>query len=247
MTSTLTKSAPVVAVVGARDGVGKTALAINLVSALSSTSPGVLVDFDMHFGGVESALQIRPEFRIDDAVRKLSSRSKSNIETFLADHHGGFGVLCAPTNPIVADQLQTTDVFGVLERLSALSRPTIIDTAGGLNEYVLGSVERASHTVIVSGTDVGSVRATRRLLDTWTQLGIEARQLRLVLTQPRGNQRLTASDISGVLGYPSAVVIPHSEALSASIDAGMPIFLSNHRSKVSKVFLQLAESIGVTS
>ncbi len=240
---------PVVAIVGARDGAGKTTVAVNLASAMSTVSlsssrmPGVLVDFDVHFGGVESALQVRPEFRVDDAVRKLSSRSKSTVETFLAGHHGGFGVLCAPTNPIVADQLQPPDVFGVLERLTALSRPTIIDTAGGLNEYALGSVERASHTFVVSGTDVGSVRATRKLIDTWTQLGIDVPQLGLVLTQPPGRQRLSASDIREVIGHPVVAVIPHSEALAASLDAGVPLVLSDRRSKPSKVFVRLAESV----
>lgn len=237
--------APVVAVVGARDGLGKTAIAVNVAATLALDAPSVLIDLDMHFGGVESALGVHPESRIDDAVRRLSSRTASSPETFLTAHPTGVNVLCAPENPIVADQLHTGDVFALVDRLRALGQPVVVDTSGGLNEYSLGSVERASRTILVSGSDVASVRATRRLFDTWTELQIDTSRVMLVLSlvqDPFRHRRLTIPDIEHVIGHPVDCVLPYSDALAASLDLGDPIVSLRGRSRIAKVFAQLTRT-----
>lgn len=234
---------PVVAVVAARDGAGKTAIAVNLAAVFARAGGSVLVDLDLHFGGVESALRVEPDARVDEAVRKLSSRSRASVESFLAPHSCGVGVLCAPISPIVADQLRPTDVFAVVDKVCALGKPVVLDTSGGLGEYALGATERASHTIVVSRTDVSSVRATRKLLDTWTQLQIEPRTPLLVLGQPPGRQSLTTSDIEGIIGLPVSSVVPFADAVSVSADVGVPFVESDRNSKIAKSMVHFAESL----
>lgn len=233
---------PIVAVVGAKDGVGKTSLAVNLATVLARGDGSILVDLDLHFGGVESALRVQPDSRLDDAVRKLSSRSRVQPESFLAAHPSGIEVLCAPMNPVAADLLVTSDVFSIVERMCSLNKPVVIDTCGGLGEYALGAAERATHAVLVSRTDVASVRATRKLLDTWSQLGIDAGDVKLVINLSPVRHALTVSDVEGVVGLPAAAVIPFSEALSTSTDVGVPFVESDRNSKVARTIVKFAES-----
>ena len=60
----------VVAVMSPKGGVGKTTVATNLAVGLAKTAPMgvVIVDLDLQFGDVASALNVDPEHTITDAV-----------------------------------------------------------------------------------------------------------------------------------------------------------------------------------
>ncbi len=145
-----TRKAPVVAVVSPKGGNGKTTVSSSLAVALGRRHETVLVDLDVHFGDVEYALRFHPIHRLDDAVRRLQENSKVDLSSLLATHPTGVEALCAPSNPVEADRIEPAEAFAVVDRLIELGRPVVLDTAGGISDYTLGALDRATHIVLVS-------------------------------------------------------------------------------------------------
>ena len=213
----------VLTVVSPKGGCGKTTVAVNLAVALARHEPVSLIDLDVQFGDVEYALRLHPVHRMNDAVRKIAVDPTFDLEALLASHPTGVSVLCAPSNPVDADVVDVAGAMKVLDHFVKTGRPMVIDTAAGINEFTLGALERASHYVLVTGTDVASVHAAHKLIETMTELRFDLERLRLVVNRSTLRTGLTVSDVEAVLGTPSSLRIPDDPAVSASMNAGSPI------------------------
>ena len=90
-----------VSVVSPKGGVGKTTVATNLAVGLAQRVPNstVLVDLDVQFGDVASALDLEPEHFLADAVHATAKRDSMVLKTFLTQHRSGLYVICAPARP----------------------------------------------------------------------------------------------------------------------------------------------------
>lgn len=235
--------APVVAVVSPKGGSGKTTVAANLAVALALRGPVVLVDLDLYAGDVEYALGLRPEHRIDDLVRKVSANEPVDPAMMLAAHPSGVGALCAPDNPVVADQLPATDTLAAIDRCIALGRPTVIDTGSGIGPFVLGALDRASHVVVVGGTDVSPVQAARKMMLVMARTAVSAEQVHVVVNRAAPRLGLTLADVETVLGRPASLTIPDLTAIRVCSNSGVPITVSAPGSRVARSFLSFADSI----
>lgn len=213
----------VLAVVSPKGGCGKTTVAVNLAVALAHREPVSLVDLDVQFGDVEYALRVHPVHRIDDAVRRLAIDPNVDLDALMVPHPSGVAVLCAPANPVDADVVDVGGAMRVLDYFVKVGRPLVIDTAAGINDFTLGALERATHYVVVTGTDVASVHAAHKLIETMGELRFDLRQMRLVINRSTLRTGLTVADVEAVLGAPAALRIPDDPAVAASMNSGCPI------------------------
>jgi pilus assembly protein CpaE len=233
---------PVVVVVSPKGGSGKTTVATNLAVAMSANSTAVvMMDLDVHFGDVEVALGLDPLYRLDDAV--LRSAGTGDMDHLLTPHRSGVAVLCSPSDPVAADHLDPDGVMQVLDRLVALGRPVVVDTSAGITEFTLGALDRASAVVVVSSTDVPSVRGARKLLDTMVPLGLDHSSVHLVINRSTARNGLTAADVESTLGLTAEARVPDDRALAAAMNAGAPLMASHPKATPSQVFARLAVSV----
>ena len=86
----------VIAVVSAKGGVGKTTIATNLAVGLAQDSPlgVVLIDADMQFGDVATALSLAPSRTLPDLVSGVVPNDTMVLKTYLTPHPSGFYVVC---------------------------------------------------------------------------------------------------------------------------------------------------------
>jgi len=234
--------APVVAVVSPKGGNGKTTVASNLAVSLARRAPSIIVDLDVHFGDVEFALRMRPVHRLDDVVAAVRD-SRTDIEGLLAPHPSGLEVLCAPHDPVVADRLDPQEVMAAVDALRESDRPLVLDTAGGISEYTLGALDRATHIVLVSGTDVPSIQAGRKLIDSLRSLGMPLDLVRLVVNRSTTQVGLTPADVEAVLGLPATLLVPERQSLAAAMNAGTPVTESSPHCPIAVAFHRFADSI----
>ena len=248
MTSLESPRAPVLAVVSPKGGNGKTTTAVNMAVSLGQLAPSVLVDLDVSFGDVEYALRLHPLHRLDDVVRRVGENPSTDIDLLLTPYSSGLGVLCSPGNPVVADELSVEVAFQVVDRIVAMGRPVVFDTGAGIGDYVLGALDRATHTLLVSGTDVASVQAGRKLLDTMTQMGLDLGSVKLVVNRSNSRSGLTVSDVEAVLGLSASLRIPEAPRMAAAMNEGVPVAASGsvpHAAESYKLFA--AELLGSVS
>lgn len=236
-------TAPVVAVVSPKGGNGKTTVSSSLAVAMGRRRPTILVDLDVHFGDVEYALRFHPVYRLDDAVRRVHDNQRADLQAMLASHPSGVDALCAPSNPVEADRIAPQDAFAVVDRLIELGRPVVLDTAGGISDYTLGALDRATHVVLVSGTDVPSVQAGRKLIDTMARLEMSMANLKLVVNRSTTKVGLSVRDVEAVLGMSAALEVPEHPSIAAAMNQGSPVTESSPQGSVAKVFCEFADQI----
>jgi pilus assembly protein CpaE len=210
--------------------------------SLARHTPTVIVDLDVHFGDVEYALRMRPVHRLDDVVAHIAT-GRTDIEGLLAPHPSGLDILCAPNDPVAADRLDPHAVFEAVDHLIALGRPVVLDTAGGISDYSLGALDRATHIVLVCGTDVPSIQAGRKLLDTMRTLEMSLDRVHLVVNRSTAQVGLTVDDVTRVLELEPALLVPDHASLAAGMNAGSPVTESSPKSAIAAAFDDFAGEI----
>ncbi|MHA7208940.1 AAA family ATPase [Arthrobacter sp. MDT1-65] len=231
----------VIAVVSPKGGAGKTTVASNLAVGLAATAPHgtVLVDLDLQFGDVASALSISPEHSVADVVHGPARRDTMVLKSFLSAHPTGLYALCAPSTPDTAEQMTGDDIAHLIEQLAGQYRFVVIDTAPGLSDHTLAAMDKATDFVFVSGMDVPSVRGMRKEFDVLAELGMVPLKRHVVLNaaDPRGGVSL--EDVKATLGVGVDVIIPSSRALRLSTNQGIPLLQRKARDRASKALRAL--------
>ncbi len=85
-----------ITVVSPKGGVGKTTVSTNLAVGLAGAAPQstVVVDLDIQFGDVATALALTPEYTLPDAVHGRASEDTMVLKTFLTQHPSGLYAVC---------------------------------------------------------------------------------------------------------------------------------------------------------
>ncbi|MBE0008811.1 MULTISPECIES: AAA family ATPase [unclassified Arthrobacter] len=242
----------VIAVVSPKGGAGKTTVASNLAVGLAAAAPHatVLVDLDLQFGDVASALTIAPDHSVTDAVHGPARRDTMVLKSFLSAHPTGLFALCAPDLPDSVDQVTGEDVSHLLDQLASQYRYVVVDTSPGLSEHTLAALDKATDYVFVSGMDVPSVRGLRKELDVLRELALIPITRHIVLNNADQRDGLTVADVEKALNVKVDIVIPSSRAVRLSTNQGAPLMENKRRDPASKalrkLLLRFAPPVAVT-
>jgi pilus assembly protein CpaE len=226
----------VITIASPKGGVGKTTVSTNLAIGLTAAAPQstVLVDLDVQFGDVASALGLTPEYTLPDAVRGPASEDTMVLKTFLTQHPSGLYAVCGAESPAAGDTVTADDVSRLLASLAREFRYVVVDTAPGLSPQTLAALDRASDVVMLSSMDVPGVRGLRKELDVLRELCMipAGRHVVMNLADPKGG--LSVRDVETAIGTGVDVVLPRSAAVPASTNQGVPILASGRRDPVVK-------------
>lgn len=236
-------SGRVIAVMSPKGGVGKTTIATNLAVGLGKTSPMsvVIVDLDLQFGDVASGLLLEPEFTITEAVLGAASQDSMVLKTYLTVHPAGLYALCAPRTPIEMDRITGAHVSHLLEQLRQEFQYIVVDTAPGLGEHVLATLEQATDAVWICGMDVPSIRGMRTGFQILEELNLVPERRHIVLNMADRRAGLTLKDVEATVDAPVDVVLPRSKNLPFSTNKGIPVLQDGSRDPASKGLRQLVE------
>jgi pilus assembly protein CpaE len=230
------KTGKVITIVSPKGGVGKTTVATNVAVGLAKTAPHstVLVDLDVQFGDVASALDLNPEYSLPDAVYGPASRDAMVLKTFLTKHETGLYVICGPRTPADADGISGQDVSRLLQVLASEFGYVVVDTAPGLSDHTLAALDQTTDLVLLTSMDVPGVRGLRKELDTLVQLGLtpESRQVVLNFTDTRAG--LSVADVEATIGTAVDIRLPRSAATQASVNQGLPLLQNAGRDQMTK-------------
>ncbi|HUR23369.1 MAG TPA: P-loop NTPase [Acidimicrobiales bacterium] len=232
----------VITVMSPKGGAGKTTVATNLATQLAHMAPGrvAILDLDLQFGDVASALGLGPQSTMADAARAHGKLDSTAIKVFLEPHPSGLFVLAGPHFPAEADDVSAVTAGHVVDILAAEFSHVVVDTAAGLDEHALAAAERSDDIVFVCVTDVPSVRGLRKALDALDLLGMTRPQRHLVLNRADDRVGLSTKDIEATLGLPVDASVPTSREVQISINQGEPIVESDPRSAAGRALTAFA-------
>ena len=240
-----TREGRVVSVISSKGGVGKTTVSTNVAVGLAQHAPQstVLVDLDVQFGDVASALNLSPEYSLLDAVELARSGDSMALKTTLTLHETGLYVLAAPESPAAADRIGADDVDRLLSMLAAEFAFVVVDTAPGLSEHTLAALDRTTDPVLLTSLDVPGLRGLRKEVDALRELGMlpEARRLVVNFADPRSGLRI--ADVEATIGTKVDVALPRSRSVPTSVDVGVPLLQAGRSDKTTKLLRTLVRGL----
>lgn len=237
--------AEVFTVASSSGGCGKTFYAVNLAYYLAAqTGQRVcLVDLDLQFGEVSTALHLRPRFTISDLLSREPVDEEDldqHVEEYLEEHELGFSVLAAPFTPAEADMIAPKDVYKVMGALKKRFDYIVVDTPAQLSEVVLAAFDHSTRVLCMVTLDLPSIRNMRVFLSTLDKLRINSDSVGVVLNKVEDDVGINIADVQEVLDNRIVSTLPYSREVSRSINKGKPALVSAANSDIGR---RLAEGM----
>lgn len=221
----------VIAVMSPKGGVGKTTVATNLAVGLAKIAPMgvVIVDLDLQFGDVASALNLDPEHTITDAVFGAAAQDSMVLKAYLSVGDTGVYALCGPKSPADADLISAEQVTILISQLAAEFQFVVLDTSPGIGEHLMAALELATDAVWVCGMDVPSIRGFNNGIAVLRELQLVPEGRHIVVNFADKRNGLSVQDIELSIGLPVDAVIPVSRTVSLSTNKGVPVLAEKSR------------------
>ena len=234
-----TQFAEVFTIASSSGGCGKTFYATNLACYLSAqTGQRVcLVDLDLQFGEVSTALHLRPRFTISDLLSREpvdEDDLDEHVEEYLEEHELGFSVLAAPFSPADADMIAPKDVYKVMGALRRHFDYIVVDTPAQLSEIVLAAFDHSTRVLCMVTLDLPSIRNMRVFLTTLEKLRINSQSIGVVLNKVEDDIGIDLNDVQEVLDNKIISTLPYSREAMKSINKGRPALVSAANSDLGK-------------
>jgi pilus assembly protein CpaE len=233
------RKARVIAVYGARGGVGATFVATHLAAALARRERRcLLVDLDVVFADASAALGVpedEPSRTIGDLVPLGDEVSPRHVEEVLWRHPSGFDVVLAPGDGLATLGVHGSHVRATVAAARQLCDLVIAHVPRSLDEVARTGLELADRVVIVLGLDVASFRDAKRVIDI---AGLDDRTA-FVVNRARRSE-ITASDVERVFGVPALAVIPADRGAASARERGRLLPL---RGRVGRSIDRLARGL----
>ena len=238
-----TRENKVVTVLSAKGGSGKTVVATNLALGLNATNPGsvVLVDLDIQFGDCGSTIGIEPEQTLADAALNASVLDATTLKVFLTPHPSGLFLLAPPQSLVDAAEITTQQIKAILDLLVGIFDYVVIDTSSGIDDHAITAMEFSTDLVLVTSSEVPSVRAMRRQVETLDTIGMTRQRRHFAINRAGTRVGLRTSDIEQTVGLEAAVEIPSSRGVVMSTNQGNPILMSNPKDPAARAMQDLVE------
>ncbi len=240
-------TAQVFAFVGAKGGVGTTTVAVNVATTLAMVSAGQTLFLDLHMMGGDAAifLGVEPKFSVVDALENAHRLDETFFRTLISRTKSGLDLL-ASSEHVVGSHFDSARIRALVEFVARYYRFVILDVPR-LHPMILDALDPASAIVVVTSTEVSSVRSGARLWSTLSQrYGKE--KAKVVVARPNTLAEISREDIEKALGTGIRHEIPsdYPVALQA-VNAGRPFTLDPHTQLASSVSLLARELAGLSA
>ena len=202
-----------IAVAGAKGGVGTTVVASHLAWDTARSEPQMrvcLVDLDIEKGDVPSYLDVSYRVSVADLAKISEDLAPRAVSDTVVVHSSGLHLLLAPTEIRDAEFVTPEAVRRILAQLRTLYHLVVIDTGSAVTTTQAAAVESADVTLQLVTADVPALRAARRQVVAWESLGVTSSDsVRVVVNKFVRRSEIQQDTIDMLtLGERSEVLIP---------------------------------------
>jgi pilus assembly protein CpaE len=218
-----------VAVAGAKGGVGTTTIALHMALAAAQGAPGrpvCVADFDLQKGDFRTLLDTPYRRSVVDLVDVAGEISVRHLQETLYTHPLGMRVLLAPNEGERAEEVDAAVARSVLTALKARHALTVVDLGATVSEASAIGAEIANKVLVVTTPDVLALRGVRRLRELWSRLQVRAddEEVYVVLNRASRRREIQPDLARKVVGGRMAeTVLPADfDAFEAAVNTGTP-------------------------
>lgn len=229
---------PVVAVVGAKGGVGTSLVAANLALVLARRVDCLLVDLDPDGGDDDLLLSLAPTPTWAGLIPIADEVSGDQLAHVVQRHPGGLGFLAAP---IDAAGTPSGRIRLLLESLAGQVAWLLVDCSSRTPSLLREVYLAASYCLLVCTADPLCLRSLRRMT-TGIPVRLEGRT-GLAVNQVLPRVPVNSTEIGRGLGLPVLTVAPADPQLAGQhVHVGMPV-VDSQDSRLAKAIVHLAQAL----
>jgi len=240
----VTWASKVLTVYGAKGGLGKTTITVNLAMKLAEYHKKVvIVDLDLQFGDVHIFMDMEPKDTIAELMQDLNNPNMESVRQYLTVHPSGVHVLCAPKSPEYADMISADRVQSLLALLRANYDYVIVDTGANLTDTTVSALEAATTILFVSGLDVSILKNSKVALNVLEGLGLK-KKVRTVINRAVEINSITIGDLQRIIDAPILARIPSDYMVAvAALNQGHPFVQAMPKTKLSVAISDMTDII----
>ncbi len=238
------RSGFVIAVVGAKGGIGTSMIAVNVAVALRHEVRAgvVLVDAAMRTGAVDIMLNIQASQGGGQILPRLEDLEETEFEAILTLHASGLQVLLLQEQGF--DALKPEEMRRILVTLRRMRDFVIVDAPPLLDENTATILDLADRVLLVLTPEITALRGARLFLERATLMGLSRERIILVLNRFPLRGGLQRRAIENALGIAAQATIPDDMKLvTYTVNRGVPAVESHRRSGVAREVASLVKGL----
>ncbi|HLW17068.1 MAG TPA: hypothetical protein VKV69_06915 [Actinomycetota bacterium] len=197
----------VIAVAGARGGVGTSTFVASLASVLGDA---IVLDLDTVGAGQRAFATTPPARTLDEVLTSLADIDPEGLAASLVPHAGGARALHASATGLEPD---VRELNGLLRASRACAGFTVIDCGRGVSTAGALAARNADARIIVAADDVASIRGASRLINS------AFHGARFVLRRER-RRGISMRDLESAFGRKPDAIVETSRTLARQVDLG---------------------------
>jgi pilus assembly protein CpaE len=237
--------ARVITVISGKSGAGKSTVVSNLAAALAREHglATAVFDLDLQFGDQALMFDAASSPSIVDVLANADSLSPDFVLDCM--HQGaGVRIMGAPPSPELADLITTAHIQDVLGHMRLMFDVVLIDTESHLSDVTLEAVDSADAIIVLTTPYLASVKNTKLLLKTMSDLGVPARKLTAILNRMEPGIKMPLDVLEANLKFPISLELPHTpQALIESVTDGVPLVVTKPTSEWGQRVTALANLV----
>ncbi len=242
-------SAPgqLIVLVGARGGIGSSALAVNLawLTAHDMHKRTALVDLDLQFGSTALALDIEPSRGMAEALQNAARIDDLLIERSSVKIDDQLCVLCAEEGLERAVRMDPAAIDALIDRLRTTFECVVVDLPRAMTAGQATLVSAADAVVVVTDYTLIGARDCPRLLKRIRESAPKGKVLVVAnrIGAP-GHSDLRRADIEKTIDAKVDFEVPQDQkGASESVQTGKPLVVSAPRSKAAEAMREIARRL----
>ncbi len=234
-----------IAVVGAKGGVGASTVAHNLAWCLSSSTEmaTIVADFDLAFGTAGLDYNQDPPQGVAEAVFAPERVDAVFVDRLLSKCGEHLSLLAAPATLDHVLDLPETSFNSLIEAMRASTPWIVVDLPHIWTSWVRRTLVAADEVIVVASPDLASLRNTKNIVDNLKSARQFDQPPRLVLNGVGMTKRpeIPASDFAKTVEIAPTAIVPHDAKLFGSAaNNGQMIAEIEAKGKTAEIYLGLA-------
>jgi pilus assembly protein CpaE len=235
----------VVAVTGARGGVGCTSLAVNLGCNLAQDKGFnvALVDLDLALGDADVALDLMPDYTLADMALNIDRLDMTFLRRSLSKHSTGLSMLPHPVQLEDIHMIHEDHLTRVIGLLRASYSHLVFDLSKRFAPTDMTAMRMANIILLVCQLELSSLRNVVRIMHTLsTQEGLSDKVQVVVNRVGADESDITVKKAEESIGRKIFWQVPNDyKAMLGARNNGEPLLLHAPKSKVQQSIQALAD------
>ncbi|MBN2139820.1 MAG: histidine kinase [Desulfovibrionaceae bacterium] len=237
----------IIAVAGAKPGIGATTLAVNLAHGLErlGAGPTAILDLRRPAGDVPMFLDLDYSFTWAELMEDVSRLDPTYLRSLMVGHDSGLQVLPGPNEDRSAPDMDPEALELLLAEMCGCFCSVVLDAGPDMDDAALARLAMADEVVLALALSLPCLSRAKRFLQSLAGLGPDAEtKVRLAVCRQRKDSDIDIREAEEVLGRRTTWVVPddYKNTLSA-MNQGKPLAEVAAKSPAARAFQGMARDL----